>query len=344
VRYSVTGALVARVEVFFEKLTYVLQGTILMSGGPDTSHGFDRLRNFVLTRTTASQPNMSAFVKESQPNMSSFLSGRISNNHSSSNSNHSNSNNSEVEEGDDDKEKDEEVGRGLAAHDAPPPSPACATGDDMMIMMTMMEQKANEKSTRRCAKTNKYGIEDDDDDAHDDGDIVVLAEEATIPVVDAAYAPVTTARTGHNDLLANRLRAAERRALQAEAARRAADEERKRLSAPGGGQWLQQTIAKMSRRQWRVWLTGLGMVFALAVATIGVCEAPASGITCGRRRSSSKNNREDPPPAAATFPPTAAAHPGRVYCRLHQQYYVDRSNIIVSRPYQSRRPGSGVAD
>jgi hypothetical protein len=260
---------------------------------------------------------MSSFAKESQPNMSSFLSGRISNKHS--NSNHSN--NSEVEEGDDDKENDEEV----QAHDAHPPSPACAAGDDTMIMMTMMEQKANEKSSRRRAKTNKYGIEDDDDDAHDDGDIVVLAEEATIPVVDAAYAPVTTGRTGHNDPLANRLRAAERRALQAEAARRAADEERKRLSAPGGGQWLQQTIAKMSKRQWRVWLTGLGMVFALAVATIGVCEAPGSGITCGRRRSSSKNNREDPPPAAATLPPTAAAPP----LSTRAQFIVDYINNIT---------------
>jgi Leucine-rich repeat (LRR) protein len=225
----------------------------------------------------------------------------------------------EEDEGDEHKQHHRSLGiTGVVVHDATPPPLTAGTGDDTM----MTEPKAGEKPCRRPARPYKYGFEDDDDahahdDAHDhddDDDAIVLAEEVTIPVVDAAFASTTTTST--TAIANDRLRAAERRTAVANAARRVAearlaDENRLLPSIKP----LQKAIAMLPKKQWYGLLGGLGMIFAMAIAMIGICEAPGSGVSCGRRSGSTTNS-----PSTTTVAPLLSAR---------AQFIVDYINNIT---------------
>jgi Leucine-rich repeat (LRR) protein len=128
---------------------------------------------------------------------------------------------------------------------------------------------------------------------------VVTAEEVTrtIPgLVDAAYASTS------EDWRAENVRATEQRAAQAEAGRQAAID---RLAAENRplGQRLRQRIVSMPQKQYFALLLLLVVLFAMAIAMIGVCESERSSVMCSRR--------PPPPPLpqqpAPTGSPTLAA-------------------------------------
>jgi hypothetical protein len=92
---------------------------------------------------------------------------------------------------------------------------------------------------------------------------VAEADEATIPVVDAAFAPPE----GGNDPRAERLRAAEQRAADAEAGRKAAE---RRLAHETRS--LRERLASLSKCQRLSFgLVTFGVLVIVASATFGVC-------------------------------------------------------------------------
>jgi hypothetical protein len=126
------------------------------------------------------------------------------------------------------------------------------------------------------------GEDDDDQDqaaVWDDADEAVLFEEATM-----ARLPASTT-TG--DMEGDRLRAMEDVRLDAAEVRRRAAEDRlaelRRRHGTRTKTTLAQHLANLPLRQWWACLVILGVIFALAIVTIGLCEAPAGHVWCGRR-------------------------------------------------------------
>jgi hypothetical protein len=118
-------------------------------------------------------------------------------------------------------------------------------------------------------------VDADDSSANYDAE----ADEATIPVVDAAFAPPGD----NNDPRAERLRAAEKRAADAEAGRLAAE---RQLADEKKSLW--ERLANLSKRQW----LGIGLAtFGLLVFTASVTVAVCGSDMCKKRKTTTT-----PPP------------------------------------------------
>lgn len=133
-------------------------------------------------------------------------------------------------------------------------------------------------------------VDDDDEDqaaVRDDDDEAVLVEEGTIPIAVDTLARLPASSTT-SDMEGDRLRAMEDIRFVA-AEDRLADLRRRHGTRTKTT--LAQRLANLPPRQWWAWMVILGVIFALAIVTIGLCEAPAGHVRCGRRSFSSSKAR-----------------------------------------------------
>jgi hypothetical protein len=141
---------------------------------------------------------------------------------------------------------------------------------------------------------------------------VAEADEATIPVVDAAFAPPPDSGGNNIDPRAERLRAAEQRAADAEAGRLAAE---RRLADETRS--LRERLASLTKRQ----CLGLGLAtFGLLVVAVSVAFAVCGSDMC-------RNNRNTTTTTTTSGPPTTSSPPLMLSARA--QFIVDYINNIT---------------
>lgn len=168
----------------------------------------------------------------------------------------------------------------------------------------------NEKTSSTKTKPSPFAYPRHDSASTDDSaaDFVAEADEATIPVVDAAFAPPEGG--GDNDPRAERLRAAEQRAADAEAGRQEAE---RRLAHETRS--LRERLASLSKRQWLgIGLATSGLLVIAASATFAVCGPDM----CSKKKVTTATTTSRPP---ATSPPLMLS--------ARAQFIVDYINNIT---------------
>jgi Leucine-rich repeat (LRR) protein len=170
----------------------------------------------------------------------------------------------------------------------------------------------NESSGNRKTKKSSFFVYPRHDSAGPAANYVAEADEATIPVVDAAFAPPEGG--GELDLRAERLRVAEQRAVDAEAGRLAAE---RRLADETRSLW--ERLTSLSKRQW----LGIGLAtFGLMVIVVSVTFAVCGSDVCRNKRKTTTTTT-----TTTSRPPATSSHPPMLSARA--QFIVDYINNIT---------------
>jgi hypothetical protein len=153
---------------------------------------------------------------------------------------------------------------------------AGAGGDVIVLDQTVIRGGRGDAEVEDDVDDDKSSIllvvvDEDDDDDEDQAAVWDDSDEAVrLP-----------ASTTTGDMEEDRLRATVDVRLDAAAKDRMADL-RRRHGTPTKTT-LAQRLANLPPRQWWAWMVILGAIFVLAIVTIGLCEASASHVWCGRR-------------------------------------------------------------